>query len=278
MESHIDDPSKKIAGILGINKTGDLQHIFMLTIVPKAIGNASAVLGNFMDASSEPAFVYLDISDLGYTSVIETYALIPREILPEEPLPAKFLKGTVWEAAKVPLGLACILVAVPIFFGMPVVETNIHDSDFEEKLAQLSPTHLAWAKLVKENITQQENDGQDYKKILSRISKGDENTVSKYISTPNTSGVELLEAPIIQVFSLPKNKWNDAQEKLRSFFKCNPSPTRQLRPSSTSPVSSPIGVTFATNIRATTPVIVPTNATASQQMTANNQQPFDPGL
>ena len=218
LESHINDPSKKIAGILGINKTGDLQHIFMPTIVPKAIGNASAVLGNSMDASSEPAFVYLDISDLGYTSVIETYTLIPCEIRPDEPLPAKFLKGTVWEAAKVPLGLACILVAVPIFFGMPAVETNIHDSDFEEKLAQLSPTHLAWAKLVKENITQQENDGQDYEKILSRISKGDKDTVLKYV-TPNTFGVELLDAPIIQVFSLPKNKWSDAQEKLRSFFK-----------------------------------------------------------
>ncbi len=119
------------------------------SISSKAIGNASAVLGNSMDASSEPAFLYLDISDLGYTSVIETYVLIPREIRPEEPLPAKFLKGTVWEAAKVPLGLASILVAVPIFFGMPAVETNIHDSDFEEKLAQLSPTHLAWAKLVR---------------------------------------------------------------------------------------------------------------------------------
>jgi len=207
LESHINDPSKKIAGILGINKAGDLQHIFMPTIVPKAIGNASAVLGNSMDASSEPAFVYLDISDLGYTSVIE---------------------------------------------------------------------HLAWAKLVKENITQQENDGQDYEKILSRISKGDEDTVSKYV-TPNTFGVELLDAPIIQVFSLPKNKWSDAQEKLRSFFKCNPSPTRQPRSSLTSPVSSPIGVTFfANNTQAAPPVVLP-NATASQQTTANNQPPpFDP--
>ena len=159
LESHINDPSKKIAGILGINKAGDLQHIFMPTIVTKAIGDALAVLGNSMDASSEPAFVYLDISDLGYTSVIETHSLIPREICPEEPLPTKFLKGTVWEAAKVPLGLACILVAVPIFFGMPDFEANIHDSDFEETFALLSPKQLAWAKLVKENITQQENDG-----------------------------------------------------------------------------------------------------------------------
>ena len=240
----------------------------MPKIVSKAIGNASAVLGNSMDASSEPAFVYFDISDLGYTSVIETHALIPRKIRPEEPLPAKFLIGTVWEAAKVPLGLACILIAVPIFFCMPAVEANIHDSDFEEKLALLSPTHLTWVKLVKENITQQENNGQDYKKILSRISKGDEDTVSKHV-TPNTFGVELLDAPIIQVFSLPKNKWNDAQEKIRSFFKCNPSPTRQPRPSSTSPVSSPIGVTFANNTQAASPIVL-LNANASQQTTANN--------
>jgi hypothetical protein len=227
-----------------------------------------------MDASSEPAFVYLDISDIRYTSVIDTHTLIPREIRPEEPLPTKFLKGTVWEAAKVPLGLACILVAMPIFFGMPAVEANIHDSDSEETLALLSPKHLAWAKLVKENITQQENDGQDYEKILSRISKGDENTVSKYV-TANTFGVQLLDAPIIQVFSLPKNKWNDAQENLRSFFKCNPSPTCQPHPSSTSPVSSPIGVTFADNTQAAPPVVLP-NAAASQQTTANNQPPFDP--
>ena len=191
------------SGILGINKAGDLQHIFMPTIVPKVIGNASAVLGNSMDASSEPAFVYLDISHLRYTSVIETHALIPREIRPEEPLPTKFLRDTVWEAAKVSLGLACILVAVPIFFGMPAVEANNHDSDFEEKLALLSPTPLAWAKLVKENITQQENDGQDYEKILSRISKGGKDTVLKYV-TPNNFGVELLDAPIIQVFSARK--------------------------------------------------------------------------
>jgi len=207
--------------------------------------------------------------------VIETYAHIPRKIRPEETPPAKFLKGTIWEAAKVPLGLACILVAVPIFSGMPAVETNIHDSDFEGKLAQLSLIHLTWAKLVEENITQQENDGQDHEKILSRISKGDEDTVSKYV-TPNTFGVKLLDAPIIQVFSLPKNKWNDAQEKLWSFFKYNLSPTRQPCPSLTSPISSPIGVTFANNTQAAPPVVLP-NATASQQTTANNQPPlFDP--
>ncbi len=164
LESFIGNPSNKIAGILGINKAGDLQYIIRLTILPKALGAALVVLGNSTNKSSKPAFVYLDMSNLGYTSVIETHALIPRKICPEGHLPTKYLKSTTWETAKVPLGLTCIPFVAPVFFGMPFVEASIHDSDFEEKLALLSPTHLAWAKLVKENINQQENDGKDYNK------------------------------------------------------------------------------------------------------------------
>ena len=77
-------------------------------------------------------------------------------------LPTKYLKSTTWETAKVPLGLAWVPIVAPVFFGMPFVEANIHDLDFDAKLALLSPTHLTWAKLVKENINQQENDGKDY--------------------------------------------------------------------------------------------------------------------
>ena len=127
----------------------------MPTIVPKALGAALVVLGNSTNASSKPAFIYLDMSDLGYTSVIETHALIPHKIRPEEQLPTKYLKSTTWETTKVPLGLACIPIVASVFFSMPFVEANIHDSDFDEKLALLSPTHLAWAKLVKDNINQQ---------------------------------------------------------------------------------------------------------------------------
>ena len=211
LESFIGNPSNKIASILGINKAGDWQYIIMPTIVPKALGAALVVIGNSTDASSKPAFVYLDMSNLGYTSVIETHALIPREICPEEQLPTKYLNSTTWETAKVPLVLVCVPIIAPVFFGMPFIEANIHDSDFDEKLALLSPTHL-----------------------------------------------------IIQVFTLPKDKWKEAQEELQTFFKCNPSPVCQPRPSSTSPISSPIGITFSTNVRAATPVIIP-NATALQQ-------------
>ena len=106
LDSFIGNLSNNIAGIYGINKAGDLQYIIMPTIVPEALGVALNVLGNSTDASSEPAFVYLDMSNLGYTSVIKTYALIPCKICPDEQLPTKYLKSTTWETVKVPLGLS----------------------------------------------------------------------------------------------------------------------------------------------------------------------------
>jgi hypothetical protein len=84
LESSIVDASNKIAGLMGINKAGDLQYVFMPVIVPKALGNnAAVVLGDSTDINSEPTLVYLDMSNLGLTSVIETITEIPDDICPE---------------------------------------------------------------------------------------------------------------------------------------------------------------------------------------------------
>ncbi len=213
LESSIINASNKIAGLMGINKAGDLQYVFMPVIIPKALGNnVMVVLGNSTDINSEPALVYLDMSNLGLTSVIETFTKIPDDIHPEEHLPSKFVRGTIWETAKVPLGLACIPIIVPIFFGMHAVEASVYDSNFDYKLASLSAKHLQLAKLIKENVNQQEHNDKDYDKILDRIStKMDPN--SKYI-TPGKFGVEQLDTPSIQVFTLPKDKWKDSQAML----------------------------------------------------------------
>jgi hypothetical protein len=107
----------------------------MPVIVPKALGNnATVMLGNSTDINSEPALVYLDMYDLGLTSVVETFTKIPVDIRPEEQLPSKFVKGTTWETAKVPLGIACIPIFAPIFFGMHAVETSVYDFNFDTSL------------------------------------------------------------------------------------------------------------------------------------------------
>ncbi len=95
---------------------------------------------------------------------------------------------------------------------MHAVEASVYDFDFNDKLALLSAKHLQWAKLIKESVNQQENNDKDYDKILDRISTMTDPD-SKY-ATPGKFGVELLDTPSIQVFTLPKDKWKDSQATL----------------------------------------------------------------
>jgi hypothetical protein len=59
----------------------------------------------------------------------------------------------------------------PVFFGKTPIQGCIHDTNFEEKMESISPTHLKWAKLIKKNITQQENDNNDVIAITNCLSK-----------------------------------------------------------------------------------------------------------
>jgi hypothetical protein len=44
------------------------------------------------------------------------------------------------------------------FLQANTIQGCIQDTNFEEKMESISPTHLKRAKLIKEHITQQEND------------------------------------------------------------------------------------------------------------------------
>jgi hypothetical protein len=46
LETNIADPFNKIAGVMGINKAGDITHLIMPTIVTNALGESSVILGN----------------------------------------------------------------------------------------------------------------------------------------------------------------------------------------------------------------------------------------
>ena len=113
LETNIADPFNKIAGVMGINKAGDITHLIMPTIVTNALGESLVILGNNCDVSNEPSLVYIDTSDFGFITVIEKYSDIPSEIRPEEPLPSKFFRGTSWESATAELGLTRFPMVVP---------------------------------------------------------------------------------------------------------------------------------------------------------------------
>jgi len=171
LESSITDPLNKIAGVMGINKAGDISYLIMPTVVPNALGETSAILGNNFDASNDPSLIFIDTSDFGFSTVIEKYIDIPNEIRPDEPLPSKFLRGTSWESATEELGLTRFPMIAPILFGMSTVEASIHDDDFEVKVGTMSPKHATWAKLIKEHFAHNENNEKCVDKIFDRVYK-----------------------------------------------------------------------------------------------------------
>ena len=70
-----DESTKKIAGIMGINKAGDIQSLYMPIIVPKAFADSAdtpAIIVNVFDMHSEPSFIFTNASDIGSVSGIET--------------------------------------------------------------------------------------------------------------------------------------------------------------------------------------------------------------
>ncbi len=109
---------------------------------------------------------------------------------------------------------------------------------------------------MKEHVLKQENDDNDYDKIIDRFFSGCQDNNSNYVATGSLDH-KILKCPFIQVFTHPKEKLNDHQVPLYVFFKGNPCPAHQPWPSLSTVTSS--AVTFAK---------VDTSATTTQ---ANNQ-------
>ena len=74
-----------LSAITGINRAGDIQYLFMPTIIPKAFAGdiASAIIGNVNDSHSKPSFIHTDTTDIGSVYVIDTFSI-----------PSKFLADT----------------------------------------------------------------------------------------------------------------------------------------------------------------------------------------
>ena len=188
---------------------------------------------------SKPSFIHTDTTDLGSVYVIDTYAIIPDEIRPDEPHPSKFLADTSYANATVPIGMALIPNVMPIFFGQRLIEGCIHDADFDDKMESISPIHLKWAKLFKEHIAQQENDGDDIIKIVDRLNKKSKKDVNARFGITGFVDAYKPDSCFFFTYTLSNgDKWTQHQAKLRDFFVGNPSPMKNPRPPS-DPLQTP---------------------------------------
>jgi NACalpha-BTF3-like transcription factor len=64
----------------------------------------------------------------------------------------------------------------------------VHDSDFEDQLRHISPTHHQWTQLIKERLTQEEIDSEDLELVVERLSKSRNKADSMKMITPGFDG------------------------------------------------------------------------------------------
>jgi hypothetical protein len=80
LEASIADSSNKIAGVMGINKAGDIANLIMPTIIPNALDDDSIIIGNSPDMNNELSFIFMDTLDIGFITVgkmpLQTYVLL----------------------------------------------------------------------------------------------------------------------------------------------------------------------------------------------------------
>jgi hypothetical protein len=143
LERHIAKAGM-VAAIISINKMGDLQTIFSPIIIPNAFNNCkyAAIIGNTSNKHNEPLFIYTDASDIGSIMVVMTYDNIPSKLRPGEPLSSRFFADTSWAGTKVKLGMVQSPMFAPLFFGQNTIKSSVHNADFDDKMAEISPLHL----------------------------------------------------------------------------------------------------------------------------------------
>ncbi len=70
--------------------------------------------------------------------------------------------------------MTLIPTVMPIFLGQQLIKGCIHDANFDNKMEFILPIHLKWAKLFKEHVAQQENDGNNFTIIVDHLKKKNE--------------------------------------------------------------------------------------------------------
>jgi hypothetical protein len=59
----------------------------------------------------------------------------------------------------------------PLFLRQKTIESSVPNPDFKDQLRATSATHFQWAQLMKEHLTQEENDSKDVDLVIDRLSK-----------------------------------------------------------------------------------------------------------
>ena len=219
-----------IACLSGLNRRGDLQHIFMPTTFSN-VQQEKDIIGNMYDTKGDFALLQTQGSEFGYGLVVEEFSNIPTELRPSKPLPKKSLEGSPWEKSSVDLGIVACPMVIPFFFGQEIVQGNICDDDFKLKMQAVSPDHANWASLITEAFDQYEHSSIIETIVEKKLGKKPADFITPALDPDSIS--ESFPYYFVAPFFNREQAANE-QQRIAAFFKvsgqpnvANPFPTTQ---------------------------------------------------
>ena len=189
----------------------------------------ACIIGNMFDESSSPAFFKIDSDEIGSCCAILEHPKIPPEFRPEIALQSDSVKDTDWEDAQIEIALVAIPTFAPIPYGVEIKSTMLDENFFEEMKA-ISSAHGFWAQTMNDVVEQHEVDNHT-ETVLKRITSSVPVSSSRdqaRAATKGLRGMIFASCPYVDpsLLSRRNDRFEADQEKLKAFFRRNPTPAR----------------------------------------------------
>jgi hypothetical protein len=224
---NIDPDSAKIAALLCIKKNKELCLISKPTLVKNNDGTIFGIIGNMFNDGSLPALIRIDVEDVGSCLAIQNKDKFPQEFCPE-PLGSNTVKDTIWQEAKSDISLCAIPTTAPIPYGIDI-KLTIADEIFVEEIAKNLTAHSFWVKSMVDTIEQAdiEDTANVAKQLLADATKttSSSHDPCKAATKGYRNATITASRPLVDIRNLGQRHVGK-QEKVRTFFKWNPTPAR----------------------------------------------------
>jgi len=181
------------------------------------------------DESSSPAFFKIDSDEIGSCCAIIEHPKIPPEFHPEIALQSDSVKDTDWEDAQMEVALVAIPTLAPIPYGKEI-KSVILDENFVAEMKSISSAHGFWAQTMCDVVEQHEVDnhtGAVLKRIIQSVPASSSRDQAR-AATKGLRGMTLVSCPFVEpsLLSRGNDRFEADQEKLKAFFRRNPTPAR----------------------------------------------------
>jgi hypothetical protein len=181
------------------------------------------------DDSSLYALIRIDVEDVGSCLVIQNTNTFPQEFHPQ-PLRSNTIKDMIWQEAKSNISLCAIPTIAPIPYGADI-ESTIADKIFIEEIATILTAHSFWVKSMVDMIAQADikDTANVAKQLLADATKTTSSSRDSYKAATKGyhSATITASAPLVCIRNLGQ-RHAEEQEKVRFFFKQNPTPARVI--------------------------------------------------